>query len=48
MNRDPFEDSERLRSYPAALAKLMRAATAKDWKDRPTPIEFGREFVRSL
>jgi len=48
MNRDPFEDAERLRDYPAALAKLMRAATAKEWKDRPTPLEFGREFVLCL
>ncbi|HEX2677886.1 MAG TPA: serine/threonine-protein kinase [Polyangiales bacterium] len=48
MNRDPFDDAERLRQYPAALAKLMRAATAKDWKDRPLPLEFGREFARCL
>lgn len=48
MNRDPLEDMERLRSYPASLAKLLRAATAKDWKDRPTPLEFGREFVLTL
>ena len=45
---DPFEDMDRLKGYPAALAKLMRAATAKEWKDRPTPIEFGREFASSL
>ena len=29
MRRDPFEDPERLRSYPAAIAKLLRAATAR-------------------
>jgi hypothetical protein len=28
MRRDPFEDAERLRPYPAAVAKLLRAATA--------------------
>jgi len=48
MRRDPFEDSERLRSYPAGIAKLLRAATAKEPGDRPTPIEFGREFVAAL
>ncbi|NLY92551.1 MAG: serine/threonine protein kinase [Myxococcales bacterium] len=48
MQRDPFEQVERLRDYPAALAKLMRAATAIDPKDRPTPMEFGREFVALL
>jgi serine/threonine-protein kinase len=48
MRRDPFEDPERLRSYPAAIAKLLRAATARDPKDRPLPMEFGREFVAAL
>jgi serine/threonine-protein kinase len=48
MRRDPFEDGERLRSYPAAVAKLLRAAVAKEPKDRPSPLEFGREFVAAL
>ncbi len=48
MNRDPFEGNDRLSDYPSALAKLLRAAVAKDWKDRPTPLEFGREFVMCL
>jgi serine/threonine-protein kinase len=48
MRRDPLEDSERLRSYPAAIAKLLRAATAREPGDRPTPLEFGREFVSGL
>ena len=48
MRRDPFEDAERLRPYPAAVAKLLRAAVAKEPKDRPSPLEFGREFVASL
>jgi serine/threonine-protein kinase len=48
MTRDPFEDAERLKTYPATLARLMRAATAREWKDRPTPIELGREFAVSL
>ncbi len=44
MQYDPFEDTERLRSFPTAIAKLMRAATALDPRDRPGPMEFGREF----
>jgi serine/threonine-protein kinase len=48
MRRDPFEDAERLRTYPAAVAKLLRAATALEPKDRPSPIEFGREFAAAL
>lgn len=48
MRQDPFEDAERLRSYPAAIAKLLRAATAQDPKQRPTPTEFGREFAAAL
>jgi serine/threonine-protein kinase len=48
MRRDPFEDSERLRTYPAAIAKLLRAAVAKEPGDRPSPLEFGREFAASL
>jgi serine/threonine-protein kinase len=48
MKRDPFEDAERLRAYPAAIAKLLRAATARDPRDRPAPIEFGREFAAAL
>jgi serine/threonine-protein kinase len=48
MRRDPFEDAERLRTYPAAVAKLLRAAVAKEPKDRPSPLEFGREFVAAL
>ena len=45
MRRDPFDDAERLRPYPAAVAKLLRAATVREPKDRPHPMEFGREFV---
>jgi len=48
MRRDPFEDAERLRVFPAAIAKLLRAATLKDPAHRPTPIEFGKEFASSL
>ncbi|MDB4945014.1 MAG: Serine/threonine protein kinase [Labilithrix sp.] len=48
MRRDPFEDAERLRTYPAAIAKLLRAATARDAGDRPSPVELGREFAASL
>jgi len=48
MQRDPFEDQERLRGYPLAFAKLLRAATARDPRDRPTPLEFGREYLAVL
>ena len=48
MRHEPFEDIQRLRGYPAAMAKLLRAATAKDPKDRPMPLEFGRAFVEAL
>ena len=48
MRRDPFEDAERLRAFPASVAKLLRAATAKEPKDRPWPIEFGKEFAAAL
>jgi serine/threonine-protein kinase len=48
MRRDPFEDAERLRAYPTLVAKLLRAATAKEPKDRPSPIEFGKEFAAAL
>jgi serine/threonine-protein kinase len=48
MRRDPLEDAERLRTYPAAVAKLLRAATAQSPNDRPSPIEFGKEFTTAL
>jgi serine/threonine-protein kinase len=48
MRRDPFEDPERLRLFPGAIAKLLRAATAHKPTDRPFPLEFGREFVAAL
>jgi eukaryotic-like serine/threonine-protein kinase len=48
MKQDPFEDDERLRTYPANIAKLLRAATAKEPKDRPSPMDFAREFVSAL
>jgi serine/threonine-protein kinase len=48
MRSDPFEDGERLRSYPAAMAKIMRAATARDPADRPSPLELGRAFASAL
>ncbi len=47
MRMDPLENAQ-LGGYPAALVKLMRAATALEWKDRPTPLEFGREFEAAL
>ncbi len=48
MRRDPFEDPERLKEFPSAMAKLFRAATAISPADRPLPLEFGREFVAAL
>jgi serine/threonine-protein kinase len=48
MRRDPFEDAERLRVFPAAVAKLLRAATLRDPGQRPSPLEFGREFAAAL
>ena len=47
MRMDPLENAQ-LAGYPAALVKLMRAATSLEWKDRPTPLEFGREFEDAL
>jgi len=48
MRRDPLEDAERLRPFPAAIAKLLRAATLLDPAHRPTPLEFGKEFASAL
>jgi eukaryotic-like serine/threonine-protein kinase len=48
MRQDPFEDPERLRAFPAAVAKLLRAATAKDPAHRPSPVEFAREYAGAL
>ncbi|HEY8077850.1 MAG TPA: serine/threonine-protein kinase [Labilithrix sp.] len=48
MRRDPFEEAKRLETYPLAIAKLLRAATARDPADRPTPAQFGREFAAAL
>jgi len=48
MRRDPFEDPERLRIYPAAVARILRAATLKEPTHRPSPLEFGREFAAAL
>jgi serine/threonine-protein kinase len=48
MRRDPFENPERLRHWPVAVAKLLRAATAMKPGDRPSPLEFGRAFAASI
>ena len=48
MRQDPFEEPERLRDYPAELVRLLRAATAREPQDRPSPLEFGRLFVAAL
>jgi serine/threonine-protein kinase len=48
MRRDPFEDAERLRAFPAPIAKLLRSAAARDPRDRPSPLELGREFAAGI
>jgi|HubBroStandDraft_1064217.scaffolds.fasta_scaffold01302_8 eukaryotic-like serine/threonine-protein kinase len=48
MRREPFEDAERLRAFPAPIAKLLRAATAREARDRPSPLEMGREFAAGI
>lgn len=48
MQKLPLEDPSRVQAYPAALTKLLRAATAIDPRDRPTPLEFGRSFEACL
>jgi len=48
MRRDPFEDAERLRTFPAGVARLLRAATAIDPRDRPWPMELGRALAEAL
>ncbi len=48
MRRDPFEDAERLRAFPAGVAKVLRAATLRDPAHRPSPLELGREFAAAL
>ena len=48
MRRDPFESADRLQTYPPAIAKLLREATALNPADRPSPIEFGKAFSAGL
>jgi hypothetical protein len=48
MREDPMADPTRFEGYPTALVKLLRAATAMAWEDRPTPLEFGREFLDAV
>lgn len=48
MQRDPLEDEARVRIFPAGIAKLLRAATARNPGDRPYPAEFARAFADAL
>ena len=48
MRRDPFEEVSRLRAYPAGIARILRGATMKEPNERPSPLEFGREFAAAL
>lgn len=45
MRRDPLEDISILDGLPSGLARLLRAGTARDFRDRPSPLEFGHEFL---
>jgi serine/threonine-protein kinase len=48
MRQDPFENPDRLKGWPASVAKLLRAATALKPGDRPSPLELAREFAAAL
>ncbi len=48
MRKDPFENVERLSAYPMEIAKLLRAATATEPRDRPSPLELGKLFAAAL
>jgi eukaryotic-like serine/threonine-protein kinase len=48
MRRDPFAEGDRLQAYPVAVAKILRAATATNPRDRPSPIEFGKAFAAAI
>jgi serine/threonine-protein kinase len=48
MQQHPLENIDHIAEWPAALVKLMRDATDMDWKDRPTPLEFGKAFGEAL
>ncbi len=48
LRRDPFDDPGRLHGCPAGIAKLLRAATARNPADRPQPMELGRAFVAAI
>jgi serine/threonine-protein kinase len=48
MRQEPLEDAERLRGFPAGIAKLLRDATSMRWEDRPNPMEFARAFAAAL
>jgi len=48
MRSDPFEELETLKGFPSGIARLFRAGTATEPTDRPSPIEFGREFAAAL
>jgi serine/threonine-protein kinase len=48
MRRDPFEDATRLAGYPAGIARLLKVATSLSPADRPSPMEFAREFSAAL
>ena len=49
MRRDPFEDAERLRgvSRPPSRSSCARRRRGSP-ADRPSPLEFGREFAAAL
>lgn len=48
MQKSPFRDKSRLKGFPDAVVKLLRAATARRAAHRPTPSEFAKAFVAAL
>lgn len=48
MKNDPFDDARRLKPFPRAVRKIMKAATARKPEDRPNPLEFGRAFADAI
>ena len=49
MRENPLDRlPEELKAYPAELVRLLRAATATSFEDRPTPLEFSQAFATAL
>ncbi|MEM1418330.1 MAG: serine/threonine-protein kinase, partial [Myxococcota bacterium] len=49
MRENPLDRlTDVMKAYPAGLVKLLRAATATSFEDRPTPLEFSRAYADVL